>query len=135
MGNTSDADSIPGLGRCSGEGNVNTLQYSWLQNSIDRRAWWSTVHGVTKSRTQFNTHGGHVYMYNWVPLLFSWNCHTTVLISYTPIQNLKKKLKKTIHYMFESFLKIEINKVVHVFSLQFPKSQAVMQGYLVTTYL
>ena len=64
MGDTSDADSIPGLGGCSGEVNVNTLQYSRLQNSIDRRAWWSTVHGVTKSRTQFNTCGGHVYMYN-----------------------------------------------------------------------
>ena len=43
--------SIPGLGRLSGEGNGNPLQYSCLENPMDRGAWWSTVHGVAKSRT------------------------------------------------------------------------------------
>ena len=42
----------PGLGRSPGEGNGNPLQYSCLENPMDRRAWQSTVHGVTKSQTQ-----------------------------------------------------------------------------------
>ena len=46
-----DAGSIPGLGRSPGEGNGNPLQYSCLENSMDRGAWWATVHGVTKSQT------------------------------------------------------------------------------------
>ena len=46
-----DPGSIPGLGRSPGEGNGNPLQYSCLENSIDRGAWQATVHGVVKSRT------------------------------------------------------------------------------------
>ena len=38
-----DWDSIPGLGRCPREGNGNPLKYSWLENSMDRGAWWATV--------------------------------------------------------------------------------------------
>ena len=44
-----DLDSIPGLGRSPGEGNGNPLQYSCLENSLDRRTWQATVHGVIKS--------------------------------------------------------------------------------------
>ena len=40
---------IPGLGRSPGEGNGNPLQYSCLENSMDRRAWWATVPAFTKS--------------------------------------------------------------------------------------
>ena len=43
--------SIPGSGRSSGEGNGNPLQYSCLENSMNREAWWVTVHGVAKSQT------------------------------------------------------------------------------------
>ena len=46
--NVGDAGSIPALGRSSGEGNGNTLQYSCLGNPMDRGAWWATVHGVAK---------------------------------------------------------------------------------------
>ena len=46
-----DAGSISGLGRCPGEGNGNPLQYSYLENPMDRGAWWATFHGVTKSQT------------------------------------------------------------------------------------
>ena len=46
-----DADSIPGSGRSPGEGNGNPLQYSCLGNPMDRGAWWTTAHGVAKSRT------------------------------------------------------------------------------------
>ena len=42
---------ISGLGRCPGEGNGNPLQYSCLENSMHRGAWWAMVHGVAKSRT------------------------------------------------------------------------------------
>ena len=50
--NMVDLGSIPGSGRSFGEKNGNPLQYSCLQNSMERGAWWITVHGVTKSRTQ-----------------------------------------------------------------------------------
>ena len=49
--NVGDLGSIPVSGRSPGEGNGNPLQYSCLENSMDRRAWWATVHGVAKSRT------------------------------------------------------------------------------------
>ena len=49
--NAGDPGSIPGLGRSPGEGNGNPLQYSCLENSIDRGAWQSTVHGVANSQT------------------------------------------------------------------------------------
>ena len=44
-------DSIPGSGRYPGKGNGNPLQYSCLENSMDRGAWWATVHEVTQSWT------------------------------------------------------------------------------------
>ena len=44
--NAGDPGSAPGLGRSLGEGNGNPLQYSCLENSMDRRAWWASVHGV-----------------------------------------------------------------------------------------
>ena len=44
--NVGDSDSILGLERSSGEGNDNTLQYSCLENPMDRGDWWATVHGV-----------------------------------------------------------------------------------------
>ena len=47
-----DMGLIPGLGRSPGVGNGNPLQYSCLGHPMDRGAWWITVHGVTKSRTQ-----------------------------------------------------------------------------------
>ena len=50
-GDTRDTGSIPGLGRSPGGGNGNPLQYSCLENPMDRGAWWATVHGVTKSQT------------------------------------------------------------------------------------
>ena len=48
-GNEGDVSSIPGSGRSLGGGNGNPLQYSCLENSMDREAWWATVHGVTRS--------------------------------------------------------------------------------------
>ena len=46
-----DAGSIPGSGRSPEEGNSNPLQYSCLENPMDRAAWWATVHTVAQSQT------------------------------------------------------------------------------------
>ena len=48
-GATGDVGLIPGLGRSPGGGNSYPLQYSCLDNLIDRVTWWATVHGVAKS--------------------------------------------------------------------------------------
>ena len=50
-GDVRDTDSIPGSGRSPGEGHGNPLQYSCLENPMDRGAWWATIHGVAKNRT------------------------------------------------------------------------------------
>ena len=52
--NAGDLGSIPGSGRSSGEGHGNPLQYSCLENPMDRGASQATVHGVTKSRTRLS---------------------------------------------------------------------------------
>ena len=52
--NVGDPGSSPGLGRSPGEGNGNPLQYSCLENPMDRGAWWATVYGVTKCRTRLS---------------------------------------------------------------------------------
>ena len=49
-----DPGSIPGLGRSPGEGNGIPLQNSCLENSVDRGAWWTTVHGIAKSWTRLS---------------------------------------------------------------------------------
>ena len=46
-----DTGSIPGLERFPGRGHSNPLQYSYLENPMDRGPWWATVHGVAKSWT------------------------------------------------------------------------------------
>ena len=53
-GDTRDTGSVPGLARSSGGGNGNPLQYSCLENPMDRGAWRATAHGVTKSQTQLS---------------------------------------------------------------------------------
>ena len=50
-GDTRDAGSIPGLGRYPRGKHGNPLQYSCLENALDRGAWWTTVHRVAKSWT------------------------------------------------------------------------------------
>ena len=55
-GDTRDIGSNPGSRRYPGEGNGSSLQYSCLENSINRGTWWATVHGVTKNWTYTQTH-------------------------------------------------------------------------------
>ena len=52
--NAEDPGSIPGLGRSPGEGNSNPLQYSCLENPVDRGAWRATAHEIAKSRTSLS---------------------------------------------------------------------------------
>ena len=54
-----DTDSIPSWGRSPGEGNGNPLQYSCLENPMDRGAWWTTVRGV--SRVRYNGVNKHTH--------------------------------------------------------------------------
>ena len=51
-----EAGSIPGLVRSPREGNGKPLQYSCLENPMDRGNWWARVHGVAKSWTQLSEH-------------------------------------------------------------------------------
>ena len=52
--NAGDLGLIPGSGRSPGEGNGTPLRYSCLENPMAGGAWWATVHGVAKSRTQLS---------------------------------------------------------------------------------
>ena len=73
--NTGDPVSIPGLGRFPAEGNGNPLQYSYVENSMDRGAWWAAVHGATKSRTRLSLFHGHknIYEKDWLnSLVLFW---------------------------------------------------------------
>ena len=54
--NVGDSGSIPGSGRSPGEGNGNSLQYSCLENPMDRGTWQAPVHGVAESGTTEHKH-------------------------------------------------------------------------------
>ena len=54
--NAGDEGSMPGSGRSPGKGTGTPLQYSCLENPMDRGARWATVHGVTQSRTQLSNY-------------------------------------------------------------------------------
>ena len=63
-GNARNMDSIPGTGRCPGEGNGNPLQYSCLENPMDRGVWWTIVHWVIKGQTLLKQIAGtHAHVY------------------------------------------------------------------------
>ena len=73
-GNIRDAGLIPGLGRAPGGGHGNPLQYSCLENPVDRGAWQATVHKVTKSQTRLkwlSTHSSYSASLEWWPLIQS----------------------------------------------------------------
>ena len=62
-GDARDTGSIPGLGRVSGEGNGNPLQYSGLRNPMDRGAWWATVPWGCKESDTTEGLGTHTHYY------------------------------------------------------------------------
>ena len=65
-----DLSSIPGSGRSPEEGNGNSLQYSCLENPMDRGAWWDTVHRVTKSWTRLSN---FTFTFHFHPDFPLWN--------------------------------------------------------------
>ena len=72
-GDVRDKGSIPGLGRSPGEVHGNPLQYSCLENHMNRGPWWVTVHGVTKS------------LHNWATSAF-------ILLTYSVSQELELRI-------------------------------------------
>ena len=52
--NAGDPGSIPGLGRSPGKGNDNPLHYSFLENSMDKGAWWAMIHGIANIWTRLS---------------------------------------------------------------------------------
>ena len=63
-GDVGDAGSIAGLGKSSGGWHSNPLQYSCLENPVDRGVWWATVHGLAKSRTPLKWLSMHAHTPN-----------------------------------------------------------------------
>ena len=63
-GDVRDMGSVPQSGRSPGEGNDNPLQYSCLENPVDRGFWSAAVHGVTKSQTRLSRHLGYLVSLN-----------------------------------------------------------------------
>ena len=69
-----DVGSVPGLGRSPREGRGNSLQYFWLENSMDRGVWHAVVHGVTKSWTRLrwlSMHTGMILLLYYLKNIFS----------------------------------------------------------------
>ena len=89
--NAGDQGLITGLGRSSGEGNGNPLQYSYLENFMDRGAWWATVCGVAKSWTRLSSSLAHTHTHTHTHTLtdsydYYWHhCHPC----YSQLRNLQ----------------------------------------------
>ena len=73
--NAGDPGSIPALRRSPGERNGNPLQYSCMENPMDRGAWQATVHGVARVGYDLVSKPPHIY--HWVILLYSSDWHNT----------------------------------------------------------
>ena len=73
-----DTGVVSGLGICPGEGSSNPLQYSHLENSTERGAWWATVQGVTKSQTDW-AHSQSVLMHD--RITESWKSRRCLCLS------------------------------------------------------
>ena len=115
--NAGDPGSIPGLGRSLEEGNGNLLQYSCLENSMDRGAWEATVQGVSKRQTQLSDQHTHMvrvylvcetspnYLPKWLYHLHSYQQWVRVPVVPLPLcfYPLKKTFKKLIWFLPSMF--------------------------------
>ena len=94
--NVGDLGSIPGSGRSPGEGNGYALQYSCLENPMDREAWWATVHGVAKNQTQLS---------NWHPYTHT-HTHTHIMtndLEHFAMYLFAIHISSLVKYLFSSF--------------------------------
>ena len=87
-----DAGSILGLGRSPGEGQGNPLQYSCLENPMERGVWWTTVQRVTKSQTWLKC-----------PILFGLCARLCVCVSEG--EEWRQNIDKTMAKFFQNFIK------------------------------
>ena len=77
--NAGDLGLIPGLGSSSGEGNGYPLQYSCLENSMDRGTWRATVHSVAKSWTQLSDYHFHTFRGLTICRIETWNSSDLII--------------------------------------------------------
>ena len=110
--NAGDLGSISGSGRSPGEGNGNPLQYSCLENPMDRGSWWAAVHGVTRSWTRlsdFTSLWSKLFVYllisntvsaHLTSLHFSWVGKKTTKDHYSGVS--RKEKDKERHIKFSS---------------------------------
>ena len=87
--NAGDTGSTPRLERSLGEGNDNPVQYSCLENSMDRGVWWATVHGATKSWTRLST---HTYIYYLISLSFQYETSVNIIVACLECNILGKRI-------------------------------------------
>ena len=83
--NVGDLGSIPGSGRSPGEGNGNSLQYSGLENPMDRGAWLFTAHGITKSRPRLSDLHTYMHTHTYPYMRITWDhkyCNQSPYLSY-----------------------------------------------------
>ena len=105
--NVGDRRSIPGLGRFPGGGNGNPLQYSCLENPLDRGTWWATVHGGAKSQTQLNDSRFHFLSVCWqadAALMFFHLCqilwqNRSLIFREFSFRNKRHQIWKHAHWM------------------------------------
>ena len=94
LSNAGDTSAIPGSGRSPGVGNGYPLQYSCLESSMNRGAWWATLHGVAKSWTWLSNstpiHRCFLYSVYTTSLITVWSIYP-VFGSKCTFWNLKKK--------------------------------------------
>ena len=105
--NEGDMGSIPGSGRSSGGRHGSTLQYSCLENPMDKGAWQATIHRVTKSQTQMKRLSRHA--------------HTHIYI----YSHLLKSENKSCHVLLGFFIKSQLEylwTIRKIFSLTFPEN-------------
>ena len=95
--NAEDPGSVPGLRRPPGEGNGNPLEYSGLENSMDREAWQATVHGIAKSWTRLRDFQIHTYDYTTKSEINSYAIFTKNRPGYQRISGWLEDCKKGIN--------------------------------------
>ena len=73
-------------GLSTGEGNGNLSQYSCLENSMDRGAWWAMVHGITKSWTRLSTQHKGLSTDKWIQKMLYIYIHTHTMEYYSAVK-------------------------------------------------